>query len=567
MLSVLGKKWTEIKIDERLVDKYAQKYNFSKTISKILVQNKFDEEDIFYLNNKPISDQSYKKIKDFEKAHKLIEEQIKNNNKLLIFGDYDVDGSCSVAMLARYLKFRKAEFDYFVPDRFRDGYGPNVELLKGLLKHNYNLIIFVDCGTNAVDEINYLNKLNVNSIIIDHHKINNLSLKPSVFINPLKSSEYSKYKIFCSTNLVFFLLRYILFKNQEINKFHISNLLIFAALGTICDVMPLKGINRQICIEAIKRFNLNVNNVFSFILETKEINRKLNVDDFGYLLGPILNSGARLGKSNLSAKLLISEDKNEIKELSNKLLITNEKRKIIEESTLKIIEKNLEIGNKKYILHFQDNLNEGILGIIAARLVEKYNLPTILITNSANIYKGSARSISSVDIGKILLNAYQKEILIKGGGHSMAGGFSLYKKDIKNLDNYLSRKINNNSTLKTSNYISKNSLTLLNDVFFKNLRQLSPFGNQNPNPIFLFNNVRIIKIKILNKKHAFFIASSKGKSCEGILFNSVDTDLGNILCNYKKELSLIAEVKENNSKNNKNLQLILKDIIVYKENN
>ena len=504
MLSVSGRDWQETKIDDRKVEKYSQKYNLSNFISKLLINNKFDEDEIYYLNQKPGIDYTYKNLKDFKLAATLIDEHIEQNKKILLFGDYDVDGGCSVALLAKYLKFKgKQIFNYYIPDRVKDGYGPNLTLMKQFFKEKINLIIFVDCGTNSFDEINFLNSNGIKSIIIDHHKIDNFKVNPSVFINPLKSSDYKKYNFFCSTNLVFFLLRFILSKNKENIKFNLSKYLIYAALGTICDVMPLRGINRYLSIEAINSFNLNEDNAFSHILKFKKINRKLTIDDLAYLIGPVLNSGGRLGKSKLATKLLISEDKKEVEKISTELLNTNEKRKIIEDKTLQKIEKKIDL-NKNYIFHVEDSISEGILGIIAARLAEKYNRPVVLATYSGNIIKGSARSIEEIDIGKILLNLKQNNILIKGGGHAMAGGFSSLKKIIK-IEEYLQKQIKINRNNNFNNYLSQHSLSLINNSFLKDLRKISPFGSKNPSPILLFNKIKIIKLKLLTKNIFFLL--------------------------------------------------------------
>tara|TARA_B100000035_G_C21002606_1_gene555693 strand:- start:51 stop:1733 length:1683 start_codon:yes stop_codon:yes gene_type:complete len=560
MLSVSGRDWQETKIDERKIEKYSQKYNLSNFISKLLINNKFDEDEIYYLNQKPEIDNTYKNLEDFKSAAKLIDEHIEQDKKILLFGDYDVDGGCSVALLAKYLKFKQANFDFFIPDRVKDGYGPNLTLMKQFFKEKINLIIFVDCGTNSFDEINFLNSNGIKSIIIDHHKIDNFKINPSVFINPLKSSDYKKYNFFCSTNLVFFLLRFILSKNKENIKFNLSKYLIYAALGTICDVMPLRGINRYLSIEAINSFNLNEENSFFHILKLKKINRKLTIDDLAYLIGPVLNSGGRLGKSKLATKLLISEDKKEVEKISTELLYTNEKRKIIEDKTLQKIEKKIDL-NKNYIFHVEDSISEGILGIIAARLAEKYNRPVVLATYSGNIIKGSARSIEEIDIGKILLNLKQNNILIKGGGHAMAGGFSSLKKNIKKIDEYLQKQIKINRNNNFNNYLSQHSLSLINNSFLKDLRKISPFGSKNPSPILLFNKIKIIKTKIINKKHIFFVAKSGTKSCDGMAFNSLNNQIGNILLYNKREISIISELKESTYKNKSKLQLILKDII------
>lgn len=560
MLSVSGKEWKEVKIEDRKIEQYSQKYNQTNLISKLLINNKFNEDEIYYLDQKPEVDHTFKKLKDFKLAADLIEKHIKKNQKILIFGDYDVDGGCSVALLAKYLKFKKAKFEFYIPDRFKDGYGPNLNLLKTLNKEKINLIIFVDCGTSSSKEINYLNSIGVNSIIIDHHKIDNFQINPTVFINPFKNSEYTKYNIFCSTNLVFFLLRFIITKNKKDKKFPLSKYLIYAALGTVCDVMPLRGLNRFLILEAINSYDLNNENPFSYILKTKKINRKLTIDDLGYLIGPILNSGGRLGKSNLATKLLISENKKEIEALSKQLLEINEKRKKIEEKALNKIDKKLS-KNTNYIFHIENNISEGILGIIAARLVEKYNVPVILATNSGDIYKGSARSIENVDIGKILLTLSQKGILIKGGGHEMAGGFSIKRKNIKILDQSLQKQIKLKKNNKTNYYLSKNSLSLVNDKFLKDLGKIAPFGNKNSSPKYLFENIKIIKKKIINEKHIFFVAKSGNKSCDGISFNSVNDPIGDNILFNKNNLSIVSELKESNYKNKPRLQLILKDVI------
>lgn len=560
MLSVSGKEWKEVKIEDRKIEQYSQKYNQTNLISKLLINNKFNEDEIYYLDQKPEVDHTFKKLKDFKLAADLIEKHIKKNQKILIFGDYDVDGGCSVALLAKYLKFKKAKFDFYIPDRFKDGYGPNLNLLKTLNKEKINLIIFVDCGTSSSKEINYLNSIGVNSIIIDHHKIDNFQINPTVFINPFKNLEYTKYNIFCSTNLVFFLLRFIITKNKNDKKFPLSKYLIYAALGTVCDVMPLRGLNRFLILEAINSYDLNNENPFSYILKTKKINRKLTIDDLGYLIGPILNSGGRLGKSNLATKLLISENKKEIEALSKQLLEINEKRKKIEEKALNKIDKKLS-KNTNYIFHIENNISEGILGIIAARLVEKYNVPVILATNSGDIYKGSARSIENVDIGKILLTLSQKGILIKGGGHEMAGGFSIKRKNIKILDQSLQKQIKLKKNNKTNYYLSKNSLSLVNDKFLKDLGKIAPFGNKNSSPKYLFENIKIIKKKIINEKHIFFVAKSGNKSCDGISFNSVNDPIGDNILFNKNNLSIVSELKESNYKNKPRLQLILKDVI------
>ena len=259
--------------------------------------------------------------------------------------------------------------------------------------------------------------------------------------------------------------------------------------------MPLRGLNRNIIIKAFKEYNYKNSYFINYLLTKKKKRNNLEYNDFGYLIGPILNSGGRLNKSHLPVNLITSSNKTEIKKISDKFINLNNKRKDIEKRIInKINEKDLILIKNKILIIKDLSIPEGLIGIIATRFLEKFNKTTIVITQSGNLLKGSARSSSEINIGSIINNAVIKQNLNKGGGHQMAAGFSLKKNNFNEFKKYLSNyKISN--SIKPNYYISKISTSAINLEFIKDINKLSPFGNANENPVFLIENLKIYKPK------------------------------------------------------------------------
>ena len=316
--------------------------------------------------------------------------------------------------------------------------------------------------------------------------------------------------------------------------------------------MPLRGLNRNIVQKAFneyKHINLDFINYF---YSKKRKSNKFNYDDLGYLIGPILNSGGRLNKSNLATKLIISTNNEEIKKISNQLIDLNDKRKQIEKKTIKNINlKDLILIKDKIIIIKDLTIPEGIIGIIASRFLEKFNKTTIVLTQSGNLIKGSTRSTSDINIGSIINNAVTKKILVNGGGHDMAAGFSLYKKDFNKFKNFLF-EYNFTKASINKKYVSKISTSAINLKFLEDLDKLAPFGNHNKRPIFFVENLKIINSRIIDNLHIHcLLKDKKNKIFDSILFNSVNTNLGNCLLNYKKEINILCKFNLYGANNNK----------------
>ena len=244
MISISGKEWKEYKTPKRLIDKYSSDFDISENLSKFYLSRNFNKEDILI---KEINDKNlniFSKDKDFLSASEMIVNIIKNKQKTLIFGDYDVDGISSITILSSFFKYLNHPFKYVIPDRFIDGYGPNIRILEQNLDKEVDNIIFLDCGSNSHDVISHLKKKKIKTIIVDHHIINNLDIpKSNILINPVKNNQKNNDNNVCAATLTFFLIDII---NKKLDsKFKLNDYLIYCLISTICDVMPLKGFNRK----------------------------------------------------------------------------------------------------------------------------------------------------------------------------------------------------------------------------------------------------------------------------------------------------------------------------------
>jgi single-stranded-DNA-specific exonuclease len=364
--------------------------------------------------------------------------------------------------------------------------------------------------------------------------------------------------------LTYFFIEIIIQKTKS--NFKISNFLIYVLLATVCDVMPLRKINRIIAHNTIDNFNIKNNVALNYIFEQYNLKKKLTIDDLGFLIGPIINAGGRLNNSNYGVELLSTDNDEIIKDRAQKLIELNNKRKIIEQNILDEIDfEKIKNENKEVIIYYKNNLNEGIIGIIASRLKDYFNKPSIVITKSNDKLKASARSTSSYNIGYLIKSLIDNKIILSGGGHNMAAGFTLKKENIKHLDNfiqndYLKRNSNQDSLNQFDFQISSSAI---NNKLIKDINKLKPFGNYNFSPIFLIKNLKVIKHNVIKNKHlSVVLKPDTGVSIKGICFNCLKTNIGYLLLSYKKKINIIAEINENIWNNKKSIQLNIKDLIL-----
>src|SRR5210317_2013139 len=474
MISVSGKNWEELYTNKRLVEKIKIDHGLNDIQSKIILSRNYTSEEIHLINNLIELKNPFYNTKDFLQGCELLNKNLNKQNKILIIGDYDVDGCMSTSLLVNFLKKKNAVVNFFIPDRFKDGYGANKDLIKILIKQfDPDLFFFLDCGSNSYEAIEYIKTKKIESLIIDHHNTSNPYPKANVFINPKKKGEYNNYDYLCTTFLTYLFIDLYIKLNKE--KILLEQELIYVLLATVADVMLIRGINKILSKQILSKFDSDKNFIIKNILKYLNIKKKLELNELGYKIAPLINAAGRLSNANQIVELFTTESRNRILEILKNICKINEKRKLIERKILDDLE--LEKFNDKngILFIYKPNLHEGLIGIIASRIKEYYNKPCLVLTNSKNILKGSARSTTDFNIGELIQKSCKLGITLNGGGHNLAAGVSLKKTKLISFKNYLNKIYNSKITHPKTFYTSILSIKSINKEFAKIIDILAPF--------------------------------------------------------------------------------------------
>ena len=434
--SFLRKNWKLADFDERYSLMLSQRFQLDEIISKIISIKKINFDDIFLYLKPSLKDQIPEPylFKNMKKSINRVYKAIENNEKIAIIADYDVDGATSAALLIKFFQLINIEVDLEIPNRITEGYGPNKRIINNLKKNNIKLAISVDCGTTSFDIFNkkILNKIDI--IVIDHH-VGEINI-PDVhgLINPNQLNEDNNQKYLAAVGVTFLFLVALRRKLNNNNYYKLNNfekhnltlLLDLVALGTVCDVVPLIDLNRAFVKKGLEIIRQRNNLGISSILDNANVRNQPNVFDLSYIIGPRLNAASRIGDSKLATKILCSNDLIEIENISRKLNLLNEKRKLIEDKIVTEAREQADLKiNKKILIVESFYWNRGVIGIVASRLVEEYNKPTIVLSKGEFESVGSARSIPDIDLGLLIISAKQEGIIINGGGHKIAAGLKI----------------------------------------------------------------------------------------------------------------------------------------------
>jgi len=576
--SVTGKSWKLKNVDSNKVLKLIEEFSLSEIISKLLVIRNISDKDVKNFLNPDLKKHlpSPSIFKDMNISIDHVYSIIKNKSTIGIFGDYDVDGASSVAMLIKFFRKIKLPYDFLIPDRQKDGYGPSINTFDKLLRNKVKTIITVDCGTLSNEAIDYANTKNVPTIILDHHQASINLPKALAVINPSRIDDNSKLEYLCATSITFFFLSALnkklkdtnWYKNNNVIQPNLFEFLDLVALATICDVVPLVGLNRPLVKYGLKIIHKRKNLGIKILSDISKISSSPSVSHLGYIFGPKINAGGRLGYSSYGTKLLSTSDIKEANYLSVKLDKLNEERKKIENSHMDIVLKEAELQkNSPVLVLYNRNFHEGLIGILAARIKDKFFKPTIILTGLNNILKGSGRSVYGFDIGVLIMKAIEKKIIIKGGGHKMAAGFTIDKKNLTLLKEFLNSSFTKIVIKeKINNTVYADSILLpsaLNESFYNQIDLLSPFGPGNHDPFFIIENVKVLKFKIIQNKHINSILISKDRrSINAICFNAKNTLLESYLCEKKKNIKIVGKLSLNNWLGKKQVQFIINDVSI-----
>ena len=449
--SVSNKSWIFKDYNEQDVLFYKENFSLDEITSKLLSIRKIKKEDVNSFLSPSIKNSlpNPEILSDVQKSTKRTVKSILNKEKIGIFGDYDVDGASATALLANYFNEIGISNEIYIPDRKKEGYGPSEESFKILINEGAKLIFTVDCGTLSFEAIDFAFKNKTDVIVLDHHQSEINLPKAYSVINPNRLDDKSDLKYLCAAGVTFMFLVALnkelrssdWFDQKQISEPNLLKYLDLVTLGTICDVVPLIGLNRAIVSQGLKILRLKKNLGLKTLFDVCDIQSQPNVYHIGYLLGPRINAGGRVGKSSHGANLLISNNPKDVFKLASELDSFNKERQILEKNVLdNILSKLGDEINESIIIIIGKNLHEGVIGIVASRIKDKFNKPVIIISeDDSGIGKASARSIIGFDIGSAIISAVQENILIKGGGHKMAGGFTIKIEILKNLKVYFKK--------------------------------------------------------------------------------------------------------------------------------
>ncbi len=579
--SVSNKEWILKKFDQEDAIFFKENFFLDEITSKLLSIRKVKKNEIEGFLNPSIKNflPNPEILNDMKKSSVRTISSIQNNEKIGIFGDYDVDGASATALLGNFFNLIGLDYDIYIPDRKTEGYGPTINSFKKFIQNGVKIIFTVDCGTSSFEAIEFAKNNGVDVIVLDHHQ-SDISL-PNAYslVNPNRYDDDSKLNYLCAAGVTFMFLVSLNKELRSINWFKKKNLkepnliefLDLVTLGTICDVVPLIGLNRAIVKQGLKILRTKKNLGLKTLLDICGVETNPNTYHIGYMLGPRINAGGRVGKASHGANLLLNNNSKDAYKIASELDVFNKERQLLEREVLEKISKQIdEEKSDPVIIISGKNWHEGVIGIVASRLKDKFNKPVIIISIENDIGKASARSIVGFDIGSAIIAATQKKILLKGGGHKMAGGFTIKIDNILKFKDFIFKKfqkingqLSNKKTLYLDSVIAP---TAINLEFYNKVNLLAPFGSGNPEPRFVIENVKSVNCKIIKNKHIkSVLVGHEGSSIKTIAFNSVENEIGAYLLKKdNKTFNIAGKLSLNEWRGQSNVEFIIDDISVNK---
>ena len=571
--------WCVNIFNESYLNSLSKEFNIDKTYLNILINRSVDENEF-----KNITDLTIKNnlpdphiLEDMELASNRVCQAIINKEVIGIIGDYDVDGITSASILYDFLLNNDLVVVVRIPDRFKDGYGPNENLINNLKEFGVDLIITVDCGSNSHEIIK--NFPDIDFIIFDHHQTDNTNELGAINVNPNRNDDNSNLGYLSAAGVVFLavisinrMLKEIAIEHYEMHKIDLLKYLPLTALATVADIVPLQKLNRAIIKQGLALYKKYKNLGLETIISKLKSSDEITSSDLGYLIGPRINAGGRMGQSKLGFELLTSNSKDICENISNQLEELNSKRIAIENNNTEEAVSQYEDMEKKnnIIILSSESWHVGVIGLIASRISSRYNKTTCVLTpvnKDDNVMTGSARSVGDINIGKAIEEAVLNGILISGGGHSMAAGFKISKNKLMEFHRYLSEdkfKIESKRKIVMVDGLLMSSA--VNTDYVKGLLEFGPYGNGFEEPKFIFPKHKIIGLSVLKNQHLKFkIQDDNGFNLEAISFRSFDMPLGKfIIENSYQRMDFLGKLSLNQWLNKITPQIIIEDAALNK---
>jgi single-stranded-DNA-specific exonuclease len=491
-------------------------------------------------------------LRDMDKAAARIAKAILEREKVAIFGDYDVDGACSSALLSRYFTHHGIASRIYIPDRITEGYGPNAAAITHLVKDGAGLIVTVDCGTTSFDALAAAKPLGRDVVVIDHHQADDHLPDVHALVNPNRQDDVSGQGHLCAAGVVFLvmvavtrLLRQHDYYRDGLAEPNLLDSLDLCALATVADVVPLTGLNRAYVTKGLAVMRARKNVGLRALADAAGLNQPPAPYHLGFILGPRINAGGRISDAALGARLLCSEDEIEAQRIAEKLDALNKDRRAIEQQMLEeaLAEADRLVGETPdlaVVAVGSDTWHKGVVGLVASRLVERFNRPSCVIawekdgSNGSYVGTGSLRSVAGVDIGSAVRAAMAADHLIKGGGHAMAAGLTVQRDKMDALQTFFATALGaaasaarQHTGLDIDGAVTPGGIT---DEFVTLLERAGPYGQGNPQPRFVLPAVRVKFPKVVGEAHLrCALEGSDGRRIDAVAFRAVGQPLGDTL--------------------------------------
>ncbi len=545
--SVSGKRWEERLEDSRLGLALAQRLGSPEIVGRVLAGRGVGLDAVESFLNPTLRDAlpDPSHLKDMDRGVARLVAALQGGETVAVFGDYDVDGATSSGLLARFFRAAGADLRIYIPDRLTEGYGPNETALVQLQREGVKVVITVDCGITAYEPLAAAADAGLDVIVVDHHVAEPRLPQACAVINPNRLDDDSPHGQLAAVGVAFLLVVALNRALREAGWYKASNRsepdlrqwLDLVALGTVCDVVPLTGLNRAFVAQGLKVMARRGNAGIASLCDVGAISERPDTFHAGFVLGPRVNAGGRVGESHLGARLLSSDDPKETAEIARQLDGYNSERKeieaaVLDQAIIQVEEAGLE--GRSLVLAAAAGWHVGVIGIVASRLKDRYNLPALVIGLDGALGKGSGRSVPGVDLGAAVIAARQAGLLVNGGGHPMAAGLTVAAEGVRALQDFLEQRIA--AELALLDYrpaLGFDGALQPGGATAELLRQIEacgPFGVGNAQPRFALAAARIVKASVVGQNHVRCIATgADGSRLKAIAFRALDGPLGEAL--------------------------------------
>ncbi len=526
---MIYRKWLVKNIDNTDVQNLKNDLQINTLLAKILVSKGIKTKEAAnerYFKNQELSDPFL--LKDMDKAVFRIHEAIENGEKIVVYGDYDVDGVCATAVLFSYLESQGANVFYKIPNREKEGYGMNKAVLKALKEKGVSLVITVDNGISAISEVDYANEIGLDVVITDHHLPKDTLPNAFAIVDPLRKDDESPAKNLAGVGVAFKLVCALEYAQPEDMLEFFADLV---CVGTVADLMKLEGENRVIVKSGLDLLNQNPRQGFTSLLKAYGYNvSSITSETIAFTIAPRINASGRMNDATLALELLLEDDEDAANEIALEIEEENSKRQEtqnkIAEQIISEISMDKSLIDERVLVVYDESYHPGVIGIVASKLVEKYGKPAIVLAQNGDEYKGSGRSIPSFSLHGALSAC--KDYLLTFGGHELAAGVSLLEEKLPEFKKAINEYANNNKELAKTQPLEIDCVLELSEINVSSVAEmdyLAPFGAGNEAPVFSAKNLNVVSVSpIKDGKHTMVKFKKDNSFLNGIYFNKAFAD-------------------------------------------